>query len=312
MTWNDATSDLEGPFVVEREGCRLHYWTAGRSGPPLVFTHGYTMDHRMFDLQVQEFSSDHRVLVWDARGHGLSKPVGEFSIASCAEDLAAILEHAGIEGATHVGHSMGGYIVQELAFRSPERVRAMVMLSSTCLTWRPPRVQTLGGPLTRVLLGMWPHGWTTQQIGWIAGLSSRARRHAVDAASHMTKPERTHVWSALLRAYHHEPDYRVGCPMLIMQGQWDVVVGGGLIRALAPGWAAREPNARCATIPRAAHNANLDNPSFTNRAIRAFVQENAPAVTVDSTPVFDIAPTEIGEVEPAIDRVPRRIPGVAA
>ncbi len=269
------TSALEGPFVVERAGCRLHYWTAGRRGPPLVFSHGYTMDHRLFDVQIRAFSADHRVLVWDVRGHGLSKPLGEFSMTSCTDDLAAILAHADMERAAHVGHSMGGYIVQELAFRWPERVRSMVMLSTTCLTWRPPRMQTLGAPLTQSLLGMWPHSWTTQQIGWIAGLTSRARRHAVDAASCMSKRERTQVWSALLHAYHHEPDYRIRCPLLIMLGQWDVVVGAGLIRALAPGWAAREPNARYLTIPRAAHNAMQDNPEFTNQAIREFVSTTA-------------------------------------
>ena len=98
----------------------------------------------------------------------------------------------------------------------------------------------------------------------------------------MTKQERTRVWSAILRAYHHEPDYRVSRPLLIMRGQWDVVVGAGLIRALAPGWAAREPNARCLTIPRAGHNANQDNPSFTNRAIRTFAQGAAATVGVDT------------------------------
>ena len=40
--------------------------TAGQGGPPMVFSHGYTMDHRMFDLQVRAFRDHHRVLVWDS------------------------------------------------------------------------------------------------------------------------------------------------------------------------------------------------------------------------------------------------------
>ena len=265
-------SSLEGPFVVERRGCRLHYWTAGRHGPPLVFTHGYTMDHRMFEEQVRAFAADHRVVVWDVRGHGRSKPMGdEFSIPTCAADLAAIVDDAHIPHATHVGHSMGGYIVQELAFRQPARMHGMVMLSTTCVTWRPPRVQSMGAPLTEALLGAWPHRWTTSQIGWIAGLSSRARKLAVESASCMTKQERRQVWGALLRAYHHEPDYRIQCPVLIMPGQLDLVVGAGLIRTLAPGWAAREPNAQYEPIPWAGHNANQDNPTFVNRRVRSFL-----------------------------------------
>lgn len=287
---HDPRPVLEGPFVVERLGCRLHYWTAGRRGPPLVFTHGYTMDHRMFEDQVRAFAPDHRVVVWDVRGHGSSKPTGEsFSIPVCAADLAAILDHAGIAQATHVGHSMGGYVVQELAFREPGRMQAMVMLSTTCLTWRPPRVQSIGAPLTEVLLGAWPHRWTTSQIGWIAGLSSRARRLATESASCMTKQERRQVWSALLRAYHHEPDYRIGCPVLIMPGQLDLVVGAGLIRALAPAWAAREPNASCAPVPWAGHNANQDNPAFVNEAIRTFMSTAPAADALDELPEASLA-----------------------
>ena len=261
---------LDGPFVVERAGCRLHYWSGGGRGTPLVFTHGYTMDHRLFDRQVRALCREHRVLVWDVRGHGRSKPLGEFTLEACVEDLVAILGAAGLPPAIHVGHSMGGYIAQELAFRQPEHVRAMVMLSTTCLTWRPPRAQTLGAPITRGLLAIWPHRVTTRQIGWIAGLSKRARRHASDAAASMSKRERGRVWAAILEAYHHEPHYRIGCPTLIMHGRWDTIVGAGLIRALAPGWAAREPNADYLVVPAAAHNAMQDNPAFVNRAIREF------------------------------------------
>jgi pimeloyl-ACP methyl ester carboxylesterase len=267
--------DLQGPFVVDRQGCRLHYWTAGRTGPPVVLTHGYTMDHRMFDPQVSALAQDHRVLVWDVRGHGVSKPLGDFSIPTCADDLAAMVDHAGMGQAHHVGHSMGGHIVQELAFRQAYRVLSMVMLSTTCLTWRPPTAQILFGPATRALLGLWPHRWTTRQIGWIAGLTKTARRHAWEAASCMSKTERRAVWAALLRGFHHEPGYRIGCPLLIMHGRWDLVVGGGLIRTLSPAWAAREPRARYETIPWAAHNAGQDNPTHTNHAIARFLREAA-------------------------------------
>lgn len=238
----------------------------------MVFTHGYTMDHEMFAPQVRALARDHRMLVWDVRGHGRSKPLGEFSIPTCAGDLAAIVDHAGMQRAHHVGHSMGGHIVQELAFRQPHRVLSMVMLSSTCLTWRPPVVQVLFGPISQGLLGLWPHAWTTRQIGWIAGLSRRARCYAVEAASHLTKAERRAVWASVLQGFHDEPAYRIGCPLLIMHGRWDLVVGGGLIRALAPAWAAREPHARYEIIPWAAHNAGQDNPRYASRAIATFLR----------------------------------------
>lgn len=263
-----SNTGTRGPFVVVRSGCKLRYWLAGTRGPALVCTHGFTMDHGVFDELIGDLCTDHRVLTWDVRGHGLSKPMGAFSISRCADDLRAILDDAELDGAYHLGHSMGGHIVQELAFREPSRIRGMIMVSSTCLTWRAHAVQSAGGPLTHALLRVWPHRWTTAQIGWIAGMSHRARANASRAAAFMSKQERAAVWQAVVSSHHHEPAYRVACPMLILVGQYDVVVGAGLIRALAPSWAARE-RARLLIVPGAGHNAHEDNPSFTRCAIRS-------------------------------------------
>jgi len=49
------------------------------------------------------------VLLWDARGHGLSRPMGkEFSISLLVDDILAIMNKEGIHKATFVGQSMGG------------------------------------------------------------------------------------------------------------------------------------------------------------------------------------------------------------
>ena len=59
-----------------RDGCPLHYWVGGPVERPLLLLHGATMDHRMFNAQVEAFVSDYRLLVWDARGHGQSQSIG--------------------------------------------------------------------------------------------------------------------------------------------------------------------------------------------------------------------------------------------
>lgn len=46
-----------------REGCPLHYWVGGAAGRPLIaFLHGATMDHRMFNAQVEALAPHYRVL----------------------------------------------------------------------------------------------------------------------------------------------------------------------------------------------------------------------------------------------------------
>ena len=102
--------------MLTRAGCRLHYWHGGPTERPLVaFLHGATMDHRMFTPQVEALLPRYRVLVWDARGHGLSKPLGdEFSLAGCAQDMLAILDEMGVAHAVFCGQSLGGYIAQHI------------------------------------------------------------------------------------------------------------------------------------------------------------------------------------------------------
>lgn len=68
--------------VLERAGCPIHYWLTGPEERPLVvFTHGATIDHREFDPQVPVVAEEYRVLTWDVRSHGQSRPAREaFSI----------------------------------------------------------------------------------------------------------------------------------------------------------------------------------------------------------------------------------------
>ncbi len=118
------TPELLSEHTLLRAGCPLHYWTGGLAGRPwLVFMHGATMDHRMFTAQVEAFAADYRVLVWDARGHGRSQPIGaDFSLTLCAEDMLAILDAEGIDRAILCGQSLGGYIAQQ-RYRRPVACR---------------------------------------------------------------------------------------------------------------------------------------------------------------------------------------------
>ncbi|MCX6030696.1 MAG: alpha/beta hydrolase [Chloroflexi bacterium] len=131
--------------ILERAGCRLHYWQVGDPAAPLiVLTHGAGADHRMFDAQIPALTPSHRVLTWDVRGHGLSRPAGgPFSSQAAVEDLLALLDAVGRPQAILVGQSMGGNISQEVAFRRPERVRALIVVGSTCNTGRLAAVEKL-------------------------------------------------------------------------------------------------------------------------------------------------------------------------
>ena len=93
----------------------IHYWTNDirPERQSLVFLPGLTADHRLFDSQVRRFESTHNVVVWDAPGHGASRPFRfDFSLDDKARFLHSILAAEGIGRPVLVGQSMGGYVAQ--------------------------------------------------------------------------------------------------------------------------------------------------------------------------------------------------------
>jgi 3-oxoadipate enol-lactonase len=130
-----AGTPRDSAFVLQRAGCPLHYWLDGPEGRPLVvFTHGAWLDHTAFAEQVALVVRAYRVLSWDVRAHGRSRPTPTFTIRAATTDLVALLDHLGYAQAILVGHSMGGNIAQEVVFLHPTRVRALVLVGCTCNT----------------------------------------------------------------------------------------------------------------------------------------------------------------------------------
>jgi 3-oxoadipate enol-lactonase len=90
------------------DNIRFFYEEAG-SGPPVVFLHGFTLDHRMWQPQIEYFKERFRVICPDARGHGKSDaPLTGYSRAHRVEDLAGLVDRLGFERFHLVGLSMGG------------------------------------------------------------------------------------------------------------------------------------------------------------------------------------------------------------
>ena len=98
----------------------------------LVLVHGWNLDGTMtFHRIVPLLAEGYRVIVPDLRNHGKSDRVrGPVEITDLADDLAGLLDAMGVSGATVLGYSMGGMVVQELARRHPRHVGAMVLAAT--------------------------------------------------------------------------------------------------------------------------------------------------------------------------------------
>jgi 3-oxoadipate enol-lactonase len=101
-------------------------------GVPLLLIHGLAGSSLTEWYQVApKLATDHRVIMVDHRGHGLSARGDlRFDVADDADDLAGVLDAIGVSQVDVVGYSMGGVIAQALALRSPGRVRKLALIAT--------------------------------------------------------------------------------------------------------------------------------------------------------------------------------------
>jgi 3-oxoadipate enol-lactonase len=106
----------------------LQHYVIGGSGPPVVFIHGFGLDHRMWDSQMKFFSSEYTVIAPDLRGFGKSPPPSEMAFAY-HEDIAELLDFLGIHQTVILaGHSMGARAVANFALTYPEKTKAVIFV----------------------------------------------------------------------------------------------------------------------------------------------------------------------------------------
>jgi 3-oxoadipate enol-lactonase len=122
------------PHVVELPGRgRTVVWDApGPPGAPtLLLVHGVTLTAALNWGDILDTLRDrYRVVLIDQRGHGADLTGGPFRLEDCADDLAAVAEHLGIERVIPVGYSMGGLIAQLMWHRHPGLVGGLVLCST--------------------------------------------------------------------------------------------------------------------------------------------------------------------------------------
>jgi pimeloyl-ACP methyl ester carboxylesterase len=119
-------------IVVQGGGAQLSGDESGE-GVPIVLLHGLTATRRHVVMGSRALErSGHRVIAYDARGHGRSSPApspSDYRYADLGEDLVALLDARGIERAVLAGASMGAHTLLWLALHAPERVAGLVVIT---------------------------------------------------------------------------------------------------------------------------------------------------------------------------------------
>lgn len=106
----------------------LYYEEAGE-GEPLIFVHGHSLDHRMWDEQFPVFAKKYRTIRYDLRGYGISSPQTEDYQFTHVEDLRTLMDSLHIKKAHIVGLSLGGFIGADMLGWFPERMLSAFLAS---------------------------------------------------------------------------------------------------------------------------------------------------------------------------------------
>ncbi|NJP93046.1 alpha/beta hydrolase [Nonomuraea sp. FMUSA5-5] len=251
------------------EGCDLRYADSGGGGTPVVFTHGAGVDHAMFDAQAGHLRDrGFRVIVWDQRGHGLSRPAGTpFTAERALADLSALIAHLALDRPVLAGHSLGGNLGQALVRRNPHLARALIVIGSTWntgpLSWSERLLLKLAAPALLAL----PAGRLPELMANASALTPAARADARRAFSQLPKKDFVQVWKATVELVTPDPGHRTPVPLCLIRGDQDHT---GNIAAAMPRWA-RAEGVEEVVIPDAGHLCTQDNPQAVNAAIDTFL-----------------------------------------
>ena len=140
-------------FAIALEGAPIYYRIVGTDAPRenLVFTDGIGCDGYVWKYLERTLAPEHRIAHWHLPGHGRT-PVfrsRRVSIPDLADDLAAVMDAAGMQDAVLFGHSMGVQVSLEAFRRHRKRVRALVLM---CGSFGTPLRTFRGNALMETML----------------------------------------------------------------------------------------------------------------------------------------------------------------
>ena len=109
---------------------KMHYMELG-DGDPILFIPGGGMDYSCWLPLADFLKTNRRCIMLDNRGVGQTEnPTPPYSMSGMAQDALKILDSLEIDACHVVGHSMGGYIAQEMALTAGERCRSLTLIGS--------------------------------------------------------------------------------------------------------------------------------------------------------------------------------------
>lgn len=250
----------------------LEYDVRGDGADALIFIPALGATRAMWEPQVPQFEADFTVVLYEPGGHYPQGGSGDkITLWGMADDLEALATAVGARRPHLVGLSMGGMIAQTFAIRYRDRVKSLVLASTTSSYPEESRRQIAQraeiasregmGPLINGTIERWftdafrqAHSET---VDWIRGMLRSADPWAYAAAARAVSEVDT---TARLRD--------IAAPTLVLKPESDQSMPADAASVLE----SHIPAARCKVIDAASHLCNVENPEAFNREVSEFVR----------------------------------------
>jgi 3-oxoadipate enol-lactonase len=250
----------------------LYFEDTGGTAPAVIFSHGFLMDHEMFEPQVAALSDEFRCITWDERGFGQTPATGPFSYWDSAEDCLALLGHLGIDRAVLAGMSQGGFLSMRAALRAPDRVKGLVLIDT-----QSGVEDEAARPLYQGMHDQWVSQGPGDELSTAVAsmIMSPGYDHAPWIAKWKAAPKENMTLPFNCLMDRDDITGRLGeiaAPTIIFHGEEDVAISMEHAEALRAGL----PNCvGLVRVPGAGHAANLSHPDAVNGPLREFLRTYA-------------------------------------
>ena len=248
---------------------KLFYQDQGQ-GEALLFLHGFTCDHRMWQAQLDFFSQNYRVLVLDSRGHGKSDaPETGYSRDHRVEDTRLLLDELKIDKVHLVGLSMGGSTAIGFAFKYRERLMSLSLISTGAAGHSPGKKMGILDEIAQTKgIDAAKEKWLEWILTWFKGRDRKIGQLMND----MTKDHSGAIWVDPMRGkYPRTTDldnvHRIQIPTLIIAGRHDKT-----FLELSRELNQKIENSQFIVLEEAGHMLNLEFPDEFNVELQNFIK----------------------------------------
>jgi 3-oxoadipate enol-lactonase len=256
----------------------LGVFAQGR-GEPVLFVHGFPLNHEMWRNQTVAFAKNYRVIAPDLRGFGDSKlnggaPTSALTMEAFADDLHVLLHAVFVDRPVVLcGLSMGGYVAWQFFRKYRDQLKALI-LCDTKATADAPEQAAGRHKLAEQVLTLGPHAAVDAMLPRLVSAQTAERQPGVvsDLRKMILRNSSVSI-AAALRGLAERADCTqmlptIDVPTLVLCGQDDQISPPAEMKAMAQAI----PGAKFVEIPDAGHMAPMENPDVVNATIDRFLK----------------------------------------